>query len=53
MIHAILTIDDIASENTPAIVDYLNERGIPALMFAVGENVEKNMTMPSTRSGKV
>ncbi len=41
MIHAILTIDDIASENTPAIVDYLNERGIPALMFAVGENVEK------------
>lgn len=41
MIHAILTIDDIASANTPAIVDYLNEKGITALMFAVGENVEK------------
>ena len=27
MIHAILTIDDIASANTPAIVDYLNEKG--------------------------
>ncbi|MBP5489237.1 MAG: polysaccharide deacetylase family protein [Lachnospiraceae bacterium] len=41
MIHAILTIDDIASANTPAIVDYLNGKGITALMFAVGENVEK------------
>ena len=41
MIHAILTIDDIASVNTPAIVDYLNEKGITALMFAVGENVER------------
>ena len=41
MIHAILTIDDIASRNTPAIVDYLNEKGITALMFAVGENVER------------
>ena len=41
MIHAILTIDDIASGNTPAIVDYLNEKGITALMFAVGENVER------------
>ena len=40
-IHAVLTIDDIASRNTPAIVDYLNEKGITALMFAVGENVEK------------
>ena len=28
MIHAILTIDDISSGNTPAIVDYLNEKGI-------------------------
>ncbi len=41
MIHAILTIDDIASANTPAIVDYLNKKGITALMFAVGENVER------------
>ena len=42
MIKAVLTIDDIASKNTPAIVDYLNKNGIPALMFAWGENIEKN-----------
>ena len=41
MIRAILTIDDIASKNTPAIVDYLNRKNIRALMFAWGENVEK------------
>lgn len=38
---AILTIDDIASKNTPAIVDYLKEKGIPAIMFAEGARVEK------------
>lgn len=38
---AILTIDDIASGNTPAIVDYLNSKGITAVMFAIGVNVEK------------
>ena len=41
MINAVLTIDDVSSANTPAIVDYLNSKGITALMFAVGENVEK------------
>lgn len=41
MINAVLTIDDIASRNTPAIVDYLNEKGICAVMFAVGENVAR------------
>jgi peptidoglycan/xylan/chitin deacetylase (PgdA/CDA1 family) len=41
MIKAVLTIDDISSENTPAIVDYLNEKNIPALMFAWGERVEE------------
>ena len=41
MLSITLTIDDIASKNTPAIVDYLNSKGIPAVMFAVGENVEK------------
>lgn len=41
MNSAVLTIDDIASKNTPAIVDYLNEKGITAVMFAVGENVER------------
>ena len=37
----ILTIDDIASKNTPAIVDYLNEKGICAILFAIGQNIEK------------
>lgn len=37
----LLTIDDIASRNTPAIVDDLCERGITAIMFATGTNVER------------
>lgn len=41
MIKAIMTIDDIASKNTPAIVDFLKENKIPAIMFAWGENVER------------
>lgn len=36
-----LTIDDISSKNTPAIVDYLVANNIRAVMFAVGMNVEK------------
>ena len=40
MIKALLTIDDIASKNTPQIVDYLVEKGITALMFAWGENID-------------
>ncbi len=42
MNKAIVTIDDMASENTPAVVDYLCEKKITAVMFAVGENVEKH-----------
>ena len=42
MIQALLTIDDIPSDNTQTIVDYLNETGIPAIMFAIGENAERN-----------
>jgi len=42
MIQAVLTIDDLASKNTPAIVDYLNEKQIQVVMFLVGESVEKN-----------
>lgn len=38
---ALLTIDDLSSKNTPALVDYLTEKGIPAIFFAVGMNVEK------------
>lgn len=41
MMKVTLTIDDIASKNTPAIVDYLQENGIQAVMFAVGTNVER------------
>lgn len=41
MSTAILTIDDVASANTPAIVDYLCEKNIQAVMFAVGQNVER------------
>ena len=41
MNHAILTIDDISSKNTPALVDYLNEKGIKAILFATGANVER------------
>lgn len=41
MFSALLTIDDIASKNTPAIIDYLEEKKIPVIMFAWGENVER------------
>ena len=41
MIKALLTIDDISSNNTTAIVDYLVEKGITAIMFAWGENVDQ------------
>lgn len=41
MNSALLTIDDIASKNTPAIVDYLNEKNIKAILFATGVNVER------------
>ena len=40
-VKAILTIDDIATSNTPLLVDYLTERGIVALMFAQGDRLEK------------
>ena len=36
---ALLTIDDVSSKNTPALVDYLAEKGIKPLLFATGENV--------------
>ena len=35
MNSGVLTIDDISSKNTPAIVDYLNEKGISAILFAI------------------
>lgn len=39
MNSALLTIDDISSKNTPAIVDYLKEKGIKPILFATGKNV--------------
>ncbi len=42
MIRALLTIDDVSSENTPAIVDYLCEKNIPVIMFMVGEWAQKH-----------
>lgn len=41
MNSALLTIDDFSSKNTPAIVDYLNEKGIKVIFFAIGQNVER------------
>ena len=41
MIKAVLTIDDIATNNTPNLVDYLVNKGITVLMFAQGEFIEK------------
>ncbi len=41
MNSALLTIDDFSSKNTPAIVDYLNEKGIKTIFFAAGQNVER------------
>ncbi len=41
MNSALLTIDDFSSKNTPAIVEYLKEKGIKAIFFATGQNVEQ------------
>lgn len=51
----LLTIDDIASRNTPAIVDDLCARGITAVMFAVGMNVERfwNEAIYAVRKGMI
>ena len=38
---AILTIDDFSSKNTPAMVDYLKEKGIRPIFFATGQKVEQ------------
>jgi peptidoglycan/xylan/chitin deacetylase (PgdA/CDA1 family) len=40
MIRALLTIDDVSSKNTTAIVDYLEKKNIPVLMFMVGQWAE-------------
>ncbi len=40
MSKAYLTIDDISSEVTKGFVDYLLEKGIEPIMFAIGKNLE-------------
>ena len=40
MNSALLTIDDFPSKNTPAIVDYLVEKGIKIIFFCTGQNLE-------------
>lgn len=42
MIKAILTIDDVTTENTPKIVDYLNRKGITPILFSIGLLIEKH-----------
>ena len=42
MAKIILTIDDMPQENTVALVDWLSAMEIPAVFFAVGENLEKH-----------
>ncbi|MBO6162265.1 MAG: polysaccharide deacetylase family protein [Eubacterium sp.] len=42
MSKLILTIDDIPQSVTVPMVDYLYEKKIPAVFFAVGSNIEKN-----------
>lgn len=41
--RAILTIDDIPQKVTRDIVDYLEQKEIPAIMFVIGENAEKDL----------
>ncbi len=41
MIKALLTMDDFSVKCTPAIVDYLEEKNIPVILFAWGQNVEQ------------
>ena len=40
MYTALLTIDDFSTRNTPAMMDYLNARGIQPIFFAEGRKVE-------------
>ncbi len=42
MIKAYLRIDDSPSEITPDFVDYLADKNITPIIFAVGENIEKH-----------
>ena len=41
MIKAVLANNNIPTNNTPALVDYLLDKEITALMFAQGEHIEK------------
>jgi peptidoglycan/xylan/chitin deacetylase (PgdA/CDA1 family) len=40
MSKAYLTIDDVTTENTPNIIDYLSDKGITPILFSVGQHIE-------------
>lgn len=42
MKFAYLTIDDSPSSHTDTLTDFLVERGVPAVLFCVGERIEEN-----------
>lgn len=42
MKFAYLTIDDSPSPHTDSLTDFLVERGVPAVLFCVGERIEEN-----------
>ncbi|MBP9050968.1 MAG: polysaccharide deacetylase family protein, partial [Alphaproteobacteria bacterium] len=42
MKFAYLTIDDSPSPHTDSLTDFLVERGVPAVLFCVGERIEAN-----------
>ena len=35
-----MTIDDVTTENTPKIIDYLSDKGITPMLFSVGQLLE-------------
>jgi len=42
MSKAYLTIDDVTTENTPNIIDYLSDKGITPILFSVGQLIERH-----------
>lgn len=40
MSKAYLTIDDVTTVNTPAIMDYLTAKGITPILFSIGQQIE-------------
>lgn len=53
--QAYLTIDDGPSEYTKDLVDYLNKKNIPAIMFFIGQNVDlhEDMALYAIKNGMI